>query len=507
MRQTANFVAADLGASSGRIMLGQWDGGKFSLEELHRFANGGVRAGDGLYWDILGIWSGIRTGLAKYHAHWPQLPQGIAVDAWGVDFGLLDRAGRLIGNPRHYRDPRTDGMPGRAFEEIPEQEWFAETGVQTMPINTLFQLYGMVCAQDPALGSAETLLMIPDLCTYFLCGEKTVECSEAATTQMYSPNRKDWARTLLNRLGVPVHILPAVTRPGTVLSSVSNDVIEDCGFSGSFPAIAVGSHDTASAVAAIPNMSEDSVFLSSGTWSLMGVEASEPNTSEQALRMGFTNEIGADGAVLLLKNITGLWIVQECVRSWAGEGHPYTWNELVSAAESARSFQCFIDPDAHDFQTQCDMPRAVRHYCQVSGQIVPQTVGEIVCCAFESLSLKYRSALESLRMLTGRILQTIRVVGGGGLNAALCQMTADATGCAVFSGPAEAAALGNVMLQAVATGHLPDLRTGRAAIAESVQCSVFDPHHGGRWDEAYMRFRALEANRINCAADTTHCGK
>jgi rhamnulokinase len=500
MTQTANFIAADLGASNGRIMLGQWDGRTFSAQELHRFSNGGVRVGDGFYWDILNIWSQIKTGLTKYHSLCTQPPQGIAVDAWGVDFGLLDRAGRMIGNPRHYRDPRTIGVPQLAFEAVPERDWFSETGVQTMPINTLFQLYSMVRSQDPALDSARTLLMIPDLCAYLLCGEKTVEWTEAATTQMYSPKRKDWARALLSALDLPVSVLPAVTRPGTVLSPVRADVAEECGFTGSFPAIAVGSHDTASAVAAIPNMNAESVFLSSGTWSLMGVETTVPDTSEEAMRLGFTNEGGADGSVLLLKNITGLWIVQECMRQWAGEGRNFTWDELVPAAAAARAFQSFIDPDASYFQSQCDMPNAIRRYCAASGQIVPETMGETARCAFESLSLRYRSVLESLRKLTGRGLCTIRVVGGGGLNAVLCQMTADACGCQVVCGPSEASALGNAMLQAVATGHLADVHSGRAAIAESVQCSVFDPHRNDRWDDAYVRFRLLETNGMNRAA-------
>lgn len=493
MTQTANFVAADLGASSGRIMLGQWNGQTFSLEDLYRFANSGVRAGDGFYWDILGIWSQIKAGLTKYHSLCPASPQGIAVDAWGVDFGLLDRAGRLIGNPRHYRDPRTNGIPQLAFEAVPEREWFKETGVHTMPINTLFQLYSMVRAHDPALAWAETLLTIPDLCAYFLCGERTVEWTEAATTEMYSPRRKDWSRALLSALDLPVSILPKVTRPGTVLSPVRADVVAECGMTQPFPAIAVGSHDTASAVAAIPNMDEESVFLSSGTWSLMGVETTEPDTSEEALRLGFTNEGGADGAVLLLKNITGLWIVQECLRHWASEGHSIVWDELASLAGTAKAFQSLIDPDAPCFQAQCDMPRAIRQYCAVSGQRAPETAGEIARCAFESLSLKYRSVLDALRNLTRRGLGTIRVVGGGGRNALLCQMTADACGCPVVSGPAEASALGNVMLQAVATGHLDNVRSGRAAIAQSAQSSVFDPHRSDRWDEAYARFRLLEA--------------
>jgi rhamnulokinase len=493
MTQTVNFVAADLGASSGRIMLGQWDGRAFSVRELHRFANGGVRAGDGYYWDILNIWSQIKSGLTKYHSLCPQPPQGIAIDAWGVDFGLLDGAGRLIGNPRHYRDPRTAGIPQLAFEAVPERQWFSETGVQTMPINTLFQLYSMLRSHDPALVTAKTLLTIPDLCAYFLCGEKTVEWTEAATTQMYSPKRNDWARALLSALDLPVSILPPVTRPGNILAPLRADVVVECGFTQAFPAIAVGSHDTASAVAAIPNMDQESIFISSGTWSLMGVETAEPDISEEALRLGFTNESGANGSVILLKNITGLWIVQECMRQWASEGSSIAWNELVSAAEAAKAFQCFIDPDAPAFQTQCDMPRAIRQYCVASGQAAPETVGEIARCAFESLSMRYRSVQESLRKLTSRRLDTIRVVGGGGLNAVLCQMTADACGCQVVSGPAEASTLGNVMLQAVATGHLADVHSGRAALAESVQCSVFDPHRSDRWDEAYARFRLLEA--------------
>ncbi len=500
MTLKAHFVAVDLGASNGRVMVGTWDGGTFSVEELHRFANGGVRVADGLYWNILGIWSQIQLGLEKYHARYPQTPQGIAVDAWGVDFGLLDRAGRLIGNPRHYRDSRTDGISQHVYETVSEWELFRETGVHSMPINTLFQLCSMVSAQDPALESAETLLMIPDLCTFFLCGGKVVEWTEATTTQMYSPKQKDWARVLLNRLKVPVTILPPVTKPGTVLSPLRTNVIEEFGFSQPFPAIAVGSHDTASAIAAIPNMDDDSVFLSSGTWSLMGVETSEPNTTEDAMRRGFTNEGGANGRFLLLKNITGLWIVQQCARHWTREGENPAWGDLMLAAQAAAPFRCLIDPEAPEFHAQCDMPNAIRRYCVATGQAVPQTVGEILRCAFESLSLKYRSVLESLRNLTGRDLSTMRVVGGGGLNPVLCQMTADACHCEVVCGPTEAAALGNVMLQAIATGHLSDVQSGRDTIARSVECTSFDPRRCDQWDEAYVRFCALEPKGIAAPA-------
>lgn len=492
MHATAPFLAVDLGASSGRIMLGEWDGGAFSLQELHRFPNAGVRAAGTLYWDILGIWSQIKAGLRKYHAASPRAPQGIGVDAWGVDFGLLDRFGRLAGNPVHYRDARTNGIAPRVFDIIPERKWFAETGVRTMPINTLFQLYSMARSHDRALDSAQTLLMIPDLCAYLLCGEAAAEWTEARTTQMYSPRRGDWARELLHAVNVPIDLLPPVRQPGTVLSPLRADVLGDCGLSGSIPAIAVASHDTASAVAAIPNMDAHSVFLSSGTWSLMGVEAAEPDTTDAAMELGFTNEGGAAGTTLLLKNLTGLWILQECLRQWSGEAFSYSWSDVVSAASGAMAFQSFIDPDAPEFQAPCDMARAIQTWCASTDQPVPQTAGEIARCAFESLSLNYRSVLESLRALTGRDLGTIRVAGGGGLNAMLCRMTADACGCEVVSGPAEASALGNVMVQAIATGHLSGVSEGRAAIAASVDCSTFAPRRDDRRDEAFARFRALK---------------
>jgi rhamnulokinase len=338
--------------------------------------------------------------------------------------------------------------------------------------------------------------MIPDLCTFFLCGEKAVERTEATTTQMYSPRQKDWVRAQLNRVKAPVAILPPVIDPGTVLSPLRTNVIDEFGFSQPFPAIAVGSHDTASAIAAIPNMNENSVFLSSGTWSLMGVETTEPNTSEEAMRRGFTNEGGANGTFLLLKNITGLWIVQECIRHWTMDGQIPTWGDLLLAAQAATPLRSLIDPDAQEFQAQCDMPDAIRRYCVAAGQSAPQTVGQIMRCGFESLSLRYRSTLESLRNLTGRDLSTIRVVGGGGLNPVLCQMTADACNCEVVCGPTEASALGNVMLQAIATGHISDVRLGREAIAQSVERTLFHPHRGDCWDEAYGRFCALEAKGI-----------
>ncbi len=493
LRPAQRFVAVDLGASSGRVMVGRWDGRRFSLEELHRFSNGGVSIRGSVDWDVLRIWSEVQSGLMKYKARFRDSPAGIGVDAWGVDFGLLDKCGRLVGNPSCYRDPRTNGVPEKVFARVSEAEIFAATGVQTMQINTLFQLASMVMAEDPKLDIAETLLMIPDLFNYFLGGEKAVEYTEASTTQMYRLSAKDWDREMLRTVGIPERILPGVVMPGTVLSAVGRDVLEMCGFSRTFPVIAVASHDTASAVASIPNLDERSAFISSGTWSLMGVELDAPVASERARALNFTNEGGCGGSTLLMRNITGLWILQECVRQWEKEGNRCGWDEVIAAAKAAEAFRSVILPNAVEFSAAGNMLEAIRGYCRTSGQAVPETMGEFARCCFESLSLAYWSALEALRDLTGRDIRTLRVVGGGCLNTFLCQMTADACGCTVVSGPAEASALGNVMLQAVAIGQLPDVAAGRASIGGSLECVSYEPRVGDGWDDARRRYGRLEA--------------
>ncbi|HVC91513.1 MAG TPA: rhamnulokinase family protein [Acidobacteriaceae bacterium] len=492
MTHSENFVAADLGASSGRLMVGQWNGRTFSLDELHRFPNGGIRVAGSLYWDVLRIWSEIQTGLSKYRTRFENAPAAIGVDAWGVDFALLDQRGRLLGNPYHYRDSRTDGIPELVFERIDKRKLFTATGVQTMQINTLFQLCSMVRTADPQLDLAATLLMIPDLFHYFLCGARAVEHSEATTTQMYASSRS-WARTFLDTLEIPVSILTEVIFPGTQLGPIRLEVLRDTGLKGTFPVVAVASHDTASAVAAIPNMDESSAFISSGTWSLMGVECREPVTSDEAFALNFTNEGGADGSILLLKNITGLWILQECQRHWSSEGHSHSWSDITEMAAAAPAFQCVVDVEANDLHMSENMPSAIAAYCRRTLQPEPQTIGAIARCCFESLSLRYRSVLESLEALTGRRLATIRVVGGGCLNALLCQMTADACNRIVVSGPAEASAFGNVMLQAIATGRLPSMRAGRAVIAESIACTIYHPQRTTPWDESYVRMEQIQA--------------
>jgi rhamnulokinase len=489
MTRTANFLAVDLGASSGRVMLGRWDGARFELEELHRFANEPVGALGRLHWDALRLWHEIKGGMRRYAARYDAPLAGIGVDTWGVDFALLDRAGRLIGNPVTYRDPRTDGMIERVFERVPRSEVFARTGIQILPINTLFQLVSM--AGDPQLDSAGTLLMIPDLFHYWLTGVRAAEYTNATTTQMFDARERRWDTGLLGTLGLPSHFLPPVIEPGTRLGEVLPDVLSEVGLRGSLPVIAPGSHDTASAVAAVPDLDERSAYISSGTWSLIGVEVRAPILGEDALALNVTNEGGVAGTIRLLKNVAGLWLLQESQRQWQREGAPYSWDQLLALAGGAEPFRSLIDPDSELFAQPGDMPARVREFCRRTGQPAPESVGAIVRCCLESLALKSRWVIEAIERVARLRIDTIRIVGGGCRNQLLCQFTADACGLPVAAGPAEATALGNIMVQAIATGYLPDITAGRAAIAASAERQLYEPGTRGAWDEAFGRFVAL----------------
>lgn len=495
MNASVSFVAVDLGASNGRVIDCRWNGNQFSLEEIHRFQNGGVRFGSSLHWDVLRIWTEIQNGLKKIGCLRSSTPAGIGVDAWGVDYCLLDDRDRIIGNPYHYRDARTCGIPGALNSVMNAYALFQATGVQTMEINTCFQLASMVRERDRQLEAAQTLLMIPDLFQFLLSGEKRVEYTEATTTELYDLRGRCWSRVTLEKLQLPQRIFGEVILPGKVLESLLPGVRSECGFQSGFPCIAVASHDTASAVAAIPRLDKSSVFLSSGTWSLMGVTAEEPNLSDEFFRGGFTNEGSADGKVLLLKNLTGLWILQECVRNWEAAGQHYTWTELEEAAANCTGFRSFIDLSAAELQSPPDMRAAVMSYCARSDQPVPLSPGELARCVFESLSFSYREVVESLERITSRSLSTVRIVGGGCLNQFLCQMTADACGREVIAGPVEAAALGNSMVQAVATGYLNNLAEGRSAIEQSVHCQLYSPAQSSGWGEAFARYESVVVHR------------
>ena len=491
MTATTNYLAVDVGASSGRLLLGRWDGERFQLEELHRFPNGPINILGHLHWDVLRIWSEILGGMARYATQFAEPLSGISVDTWGVDFGLLDRSGRLLGNPYHYRDSRTDGMIEIVFQKIPRQRLYQRTGNQVLQLNTLYQIISMVQGNDPQLKLAQTLLMMPDLFHYWMTSHKVAEYTNASTTQMMDCRERQWATDLMVELDIPTSILPEIIFPGTQIGNLRPEILEESGLTQSIPVIATASHDTANAIAAISDLDEHSLYISSGTWNLTGVEISEPILDDRAIALNFTNEGGVNNTIRFLKIIPGLWLLQESRRHWQQEGRSYQWKELLSLGEQATPFLCLVNPESPDFTSPGDMPANIRAYCRRTGQPEPISVGEVVRCCLESLALKTRKTQEDLELATGRHLGTIRIVGGGSQNRLQCQFTADACNQLVIAGPIEATALGNIMLQAIATGKLANLRQGRQALAASVERRHYEPHPSPAWDAAYQRFLSL----------------
>ena len=471
---SAGYLAVDLGAESGRVVLGRFDGGRVSLEEVHRFPNEPVRLPDGLHWDVLRIFSEIKDGLAK--AGRELQIEGVGVDSWGVDFGLLDREGALVSNPYHHRDARTDGMMDRAFGLVPQEEIYRTTGIQFLPINTIYQLLAM--RGSPLLAASETLLLIPDLINYWLTGERACEYTNATTTQLLDLEEGGWSQDLLNNLDLPSRIFAPIVPPATELGLPLPEVAEEVGAAP--PVFAVASHDTASAVVAVPARGDDFAYISSGTWSLVGVETPEPVVTQEAMDANFTNEGGFGNRTRFLKNVMGLWVLQECRRQWAREGNEYSYEELARLAEVAPSGP-LVDPDHPAFLAPGDMPARIRRFCDETGQRPPEEPAAVARCVFESLALKYRYAIEQAKRLTGRTIGTVNVVGGGSQNALLCQLTADAARLPVVAGPVEATAMGNVMVQAFAQDRVGSLEEIRAVVRDSFEASTYEP--GGDADE------------------------
>jgi len=468
-------------------MLGQLDGERLRLSEVHRFPNGPVRLPDGLHWDVLRLWTEIKRGLAlAVQEHGADLVS-VGLDTWGVDFGLLDRDGALISNPYHYRDSRTDGMLDEAFCRVPREQIFEHTGIQFMQINSLYQLLSMVAVRSPALDIAETFLTMPDLFNYWLTGRKLCEFSNATTTQCYDPRKGDWARPLLKRLSIPTHIFPEIVPPGTILGELLPSVAFEVGLD-DLRVVAPACHDTGCAVAAVPAAGSSFVYISSGTWSLMGAELLEPIINEQSLAFNFTNEGGVGGTFRLLKNIAGLWLLQECRRTWARQGETLSYDALTRMATEADPLQSVVDSDYGEFLKPGDMPDRIRAFCQMTAQPVPQSKGAVVRCALESLALKYRWVLERLEEILGHRLDPIHIVGGGAQNHLLNQFTADATGRQVVTGPVEATAAGNVIVQAMALGHIASLEEGRQVVRNSFDVVTYEPTSQSRWEEAYGCF-------------------
>lgn len=482
----SHFLAFDLGAESGRAMLGRLEQSRLELEELHRFPNQPVRLPDGLYWDSLRLFHEIREGLRVAGRERKLHLDGIGVDTWGVDFALADEAGRLVDAPRHYRDARNNGMLERTFQAVPRERIFELTGLQFMQFNSLCQLYAAKLEGTAGLKAGSQLLFMPDLLSYWLSGVRKNELTIASTSQFYNPVAKRWAVELFETLGLPVGLLGEIVQPGTLLGPLLGEVAGASGLEGA-PVFATAAHDTAAAVAAAPAAGERPwCYISSGTWSLMGLELEAPLINAATLKANFTNEIGAAGRIRFLKNIAGLWLVQECRRAWALESREYSYPRLTSMAAEAPPFQAVLDPDA--FLEPGHMPGRIGDYCLRTGQRAPEQPGAMIRTILESLALRYRQVLELLDELSGQRAEVIHIVGGGSKNALLNQFVADATGRTVVAGPAEATAAGNVLVQAMGAGFLKDLEEARAVVRASFPLETFTPGQRKGWDAAYERY-------------------
>jgi len=485
-RRGLRYVALDFGAESGRTVVGRFDGDQLSIEPVHRYANTPVRLAGTLYWDFPRQFGDIRDGLQRAAVDGPVA--SVAIDTWGVDYGFIDARGRLLANPVHYRDSRHEGMPEVAFTTVPREEIYGATGIQIMSINTLFQLLAEARSDDPILRGADRLLMMPDLFNHFLCGSVVAEYTEATTSGCLDPWTRDWARPLFERLGIPTHFLPEVVPPGTVLGELLPEVAEQTGLSGT-KVVATAAHDTAAAVAGTPLAGPSTAYISSGTWSLVGLEVAAPVIDERTLAANITNEGGYGGTITLLKNVMGLWLVQQCRSTlWDAHQRP-SYEELSAMAAEAPSGTAFIDPTDQRFLWPGDMPSRIRDFCAESGQPAPADTATLLRVILESLALKYSAVFDELAGVTGQPIAEVHVVGGGVNNALLCQLTADVSGRPVVAGPVEATAIGNIAIQAIAAGELADIGQARQLIGRSFPTATYEP--SGDWSEGRARFASI----------------
>lgn len=488
MAASANYLAFDLGASNGRGVLGHFDGQKLTLEEVCRFPNEPVNLLGKLHWNAFDLFNQIRNGLL--HAADRTEITGVAIDTWGVDYGLFTEEGSLLGMPRHYRDPRTEGTMEHIERHMLSEDLYAITGIQSMPINTLCQLVAQR-RDDPALlDHTGRLLFMPDLFQYWLSGELTGEYTIASTSQMLDVNAGDWAQRVFETFDLPRDIMPPLVKPGTVLSKVSACIAEDREVR-NIDVIATACHDTAAAVAATPALDENWAYISSGTWSLVGVELPSALTFPEACAANVTNEGGVLNTIRFLKNVAGLWLLQECRRVWTADGKNFSYEELIRRAAEAPPRMAFLNPDDPIFAPPGEMPTRIRDYCHRTNQTVPGTYGEVTRCILESLALKYDYVLSQLEELSGEKIDTVHIVGGGSLNTLLCQLTADITVRSVVAGPAEATAMGNILVQLLAHGHVGSLPEMRKVVADSIPLARYEPQTPSDWDETCEQFRRL----------------
>ncbi|NLN75680.1 MAG: rhamnulokinase [Armatimonadetes bacterium] len=491
MKTDTRFLAFDFGAESGRALLCSISNGKIELSEMHRFTHTPVKTLGHLHWNVLEQFANIKHGLKIALNETNGAIDGIGVDTWGVDFGLIGEDGELLAIPSHYRDSRTDGVMDEVFKIVPRKEVFERTGIQFLQFNTLYQLYSMVKNNSTALKYASKLLMMPDLFNYWLTGRQVGEFSIATTSQCYDPRAGDWAFEMLGKLGIQTDMLPEIVQPGTIIGPLSDKLTSELGAGAGIPVIAPAAHDTGSAVAAVPATGKGHAYISSGTWSLMGVEIDEPMINEQSLAMSFTNEGGVDGRYRFLKNIMGLWLVQECRRTWASQGQDISYAELTDMAAQAEGFACVVDPDDGAFLTPGDMPQRIRDFCSRTKQRIPETKGEIVRCALDSLALRYRFTIECLDEMFGIRHDPIHIVGGGTQNTLLCQLAADATGRTVIAGPVEATAIGNGLVQGMGVGVVKSLEEARKIVIDTYSLIKYEPSGSEIIERGYRLFKDI----------------
>lgn len=481
-------LAIDFGASSGRAIIGTFDGEKISLEEIHRFSNDPVILNGTMYWDFLRLFHEIKQSLIKSKSYGKI--DSIAIDTWGVDFGLIDKNGNLLENPVHYRDNRTVGMLDKAFELIPKDELYSTTGNQFMEINTAFQLLSLKENRPDLLNRADKLLLMPDLFNYYLTGKAFAEQSIASTTQLFDATQKDWSMEVIKKLGIKDTIFPRVIKSGTYIGDLSESICNELDIK-PIKVFAVCGHDTQLAMVSTPAIEKDFVFLSCGTWSLFGTELDNPILNENSLNLNVTNELGFGQKTSFLKNIIGLWLIQESRRQCQHEGKEYSFMDLENFAKQSESFKCFINPDAPEFTPSGNIPKRVQDFCKKTNQYVPQTVGEIMRCIYESLALKYRLAKEELETCTNKEFNTIYMVGGGTKDRFLSQLTACACDCKVSVGPIEATAFGNIAVQLMADGSIKDITQARQIIRNSENITYFEPTDSNEWQSALETYKRV----------------
>jgi sugar (pentulose or hexulose) kinase len=487
------FLAFDIGASSGRAIVGTLSNDKLILDEIYRFANGGVKKDDSYLWDISYIYSELLNGLREYVKKYGKIVDGVGIDTWGVDFVLLDKKNQLVGPSHHYRDPRTKGMLDKMFEKVPKDEIFKQTGIQFMEINSSTQLYSLIHNESSQLRGAETFLMISDYLNYLFCEKKCSEHSIATTSQLFNPNTHDWSKELIEKLGLKYSMFQRIISSGTILGKIRKEIAMEVGLNENINIIAPACHDTASAVAAAPiDMKKQKrgewAYLSSGTWSLLGVELEKPLINEASLEFNFTNEGGIENTIRFLKNVTGLWIIQECRKVWERQGLEYPWEKIVSEAIEAKPFQCFINPDDPLFLNPSNMIEAIEKYCEISNQIPPKKKGDISRAMFEGLAFRYKQIIKSLEQIMNQEVKILYIIGGGSSNELLNQFTANSLNIPIKAGPVEATAIGNVLMQAKALGIIKNLQSLRKCVKESFPSKEYVPEDIISWRNAYKEY-------------------